>query len=1502
MWPSGARTVSRFNATAYSFLKVDRYFLFTFLVIVTSATILQAQSGSLQEPVPPVNIIIDSDMAHSGDDTGDHAMLWAMAARGEANVLALIISSTNDYSAPCARAIANFYGHPNVPIGANKENIPDAYNAYFSPYAQQVAAQFGNPADTRFDYPDAVTVYRQALVGAADHSVYIVSGGYYRPLAELLQSSEDTISPLTGLQLVTQKVVRLVIVAGCFPDCGTEDRGNMLIDPDDGSYVVANWPVELVWMPDTEAWDVITGPASTTDPNTNPVALAYALTCNYGQWCANNSPAWTQLGILYAVRGGLGTNFVAGGRDGSTVVWDSTTSEPGRIIWSQTPDRNQAYLLKNISGDAMTAIINPLVQWIPPTGPITQPPVANSQSVTVSGASAPITLTASDPQGAPLTYQVVTGPSNGVLSGTAPNLAYTPTAGYVGADSFTFIASNGVFNSNTATVSITVTAVQPPTANSQSVTSTNGAAVSITLTATDPNNNPLTYTIVTQPLQGTLTGTPPNVTYTPTPGYTGSDSFTFVANNGFVNSNVATVAIVVTLSTGLQEPVEPVNIIMDSDMAHSVDDVGDHAMLWALAARGEVNVLALILSSTNDYSAPCAHGIASYYGHPNVLIGANKGNIPGTYSATSSAYTQQCTNQFGTPGDTRANYFDAVTVYRQALASAPDDSVYIVNGGFYRPMYDLLQSGPDAISPLTGLQLVTQKVRRAVLAAGRFPDSGSSPEGNLANDPDSASYVVANWPGEIVWLGYDEGWNVITGPANSTDPTTNPIAWAYNLVCQNGTYCANNAPAWTQIAMLYAVRGGFGTNFTTGGLDGSTVVWDSTTATPGRSIWSQVPNRQQSYLQKAISPTDMEAILNPLVQWIPPAASALSGLTLSPTSVTGGTTSTGSVSTYSPAPTAGIQVSLASSNAGVATVPPTVTIPVGSADATFTITTSAVSATTGVTISATYSGTTLNSQLMVQPVALQSQTITFAPLPSRTYGDPPFTVSATASSGLSVSFTVGATDNCTISGTTVTISGAGNCTVTAHQRGNSSYSAAPDVPQTFAIAKATATIQLSGLNATYDSTPKPVTATTTPSELAVSITYNGSTTSPSDAGSYAVVATIIDNNYQGTASGTLVIAAASTTVTLSSSLNPSTYGQSVSFTATVSSTGGTSTGTVTFYDGATVLGTSTLSGGSSVLRTTALSAATHTITAVYGGGNNFQGSTSAPLSQIVNPAPTTTTLTSSPNPSVFAQGVTLTATVSATNSVPSGTVTFYDGTTVLGSSQTAGSGLATFVVTTLVVGSHKLTATYVAIGNWLGSTSAVRTQTVNRASSTTTLTSSLNPASYGQALTFTAQVTTTGTVATGTIQFRDGSTTLATVTLGSTGQATFTTSTLAPGNHTMRAVYSGDGNFQSSTSSSQTQTVNATTTTTLTSSRNPSTRGQTVTFTATVTATAGTPTGTVTFRDGTSSLGSSRLNSAGRASLSTSGLSQGSHSITATYNGATGYLSSVSASLTQQVN
>ena len=180
-------------------------------------------------------------------------------------------------------------------------------------------------------------------------------------------------------------------------------------------------------------------------------------------------------------------------------------------------------------------------------------PTANAQTVTTSFNTAKaITLTGTDPDSPALslTYTVATSPAHGSLSGTAPNLTYTPTANYQGADGFTFTVSNGQKTSTAATVSITVSA-GTPTANAQTVTTSFNTAKAITLTGTDPDSPALslTYTVATSPTHGTLSGTAPNLTYTPAANYQGADSFTFTVSNGQKTSSTATVSITVAAGT-----------------------------------------------------------------------------------------------------------------------------------------------------------------------------------------------------------------------------------------------------------------------------------------------------------------------------------------------------------------------------------------------------------------------------------------------------------------------------------------------------------------------------------------------------------------------------------------------------------------------------------------------------------------------------------------------------------------------------------------------------------------------------------------------------------------------------------------------------------------------------------------------------------------------------------------------------------------------------------------
>lgn len=157
-----------------------------------------------------------------------------------------------------------------------------------------------------------------------------------------------------------------------------------------------------------------------------------------------------------------------------------------------------------------------------------------------------ITLSGSDVDGDSLSYSIQTGPANGTLTGSEPNLIYTPNLGFTGTDSFSYVANDGTTNSSPAIVTITVADNNVPAAGGQSVSVNEDGSLTITLTGTDADNDTITFEIVDLPQSGSLTGTAPNVTYTPNPDFNGGDSFTFRVNDGTDDSSLATVAITVT--------------------------------------------------------------------------------------------------------------------------------------------------------------------------------------------------------------------------------------------------------------------------------------------------------------------------------------------------------------------------------------------------------------------------------------------------------------------------------------------------------------------------------------------------------------------------------------------------------------------------------------------------------------------------------------------------------------------------------------------------------------------------------------------------------------------------------------------------------------------------------------------------------------------------------------------------------------------------------------------
>jgi hypothetical protein len=193
---------------------------------------------------------------------------------------------------------------------------------------------------------------------------------------------------------------------------------------------------------------------------------------------------------------------------------------------------------------------------------------------------------------------------------------------------------------------------------------------------------------------------------------------------------------------------------------------------------------------------------------------------------------------------------------------------------------------------------------------------------------------------------------------------------------------------------------------------------------------------------------------------------------------------------------------------------------------------------------------------------------------------------------------------------------------------------------------------------------------------------------------------------------------ATTKTALASSVNPSSFGQKITFTAKVTPQfGGTATGNVVFKDGTTTVGAGAISGGQATLSVSLLHPGNHSITATYAGNGSLVGSTSPGLTQVVHKANTKTTLTSAPNPSTSGHAVTFTATITPNfTGAPTGTVRFRDNTTatVLGTGAVNASRHATFTTTKLAVGTHSVSAIYGGDTNFNSSTSAAHNQIVTK--------------------------------------------------------------------------------------------------------------------------------------------------------------------------------------------
>ena len=292
----------------------------------------------------------------------------------------------------------------------------------------------------------------------------------------------------------------------------------------------------------------------------------------------------------------------------------------------------------------------------------------------------------------------------------------------------------------------------------------------------------------------------------------------------------------------------PVKIIFDSDMGPDFDDVGALTMLHAFADSGKAEILATMASNKYDLVAPSLEIINTYYGRPQIPVGAPKTH--GVNFGCSQHWTDSLAAHYPHSLNSNSQAQDAKLLYRKILASQPDNSVVIVTVGFLTNLNDLLLSTPDSISPLDGTALVSKKVQHLVAMAGKFPEGW---EFNVKEDSTSSNYVFEHWPTRILLSGFEIGEKLFTGKKLIAEKLKSPAHMAFKIAIPLSLEEKSGHMSWDESAVLAAVKG---VPFAFGEVSGTMIAEPS-----GHNRWISSENGKHSYLTFKKRPDEISGII-----------------------------------------------------------------------------------------------------------------------------------------------------------------------------------------------------------------------------------------------------------------------------------------------------------------------------------------------------------------------------------------------------------------------------------------------------------------------------------------------------------------------------------------------------------------------------------------------------------------------------------------------------------------
>lgn len=294
---------------------------------------------------PAVSVILDTDMDSDVDDFGAVAMLHAYEKVGKARILGMIVTSDERYSAPCTDAINRWFGRGDIPIGVSQK---DSLRT-FSKYTKQLAQRFTSRFTTNADAADGTAVYRRLLANEPDTSVVIITIGHLTSLARLLESGPDSISPLSGSELVKSKVKRWSCMGGQYP---TGKEANFY-RPDPASTIVcvAKWQLPVTFA-GWEAGNLITSGGASFKAKNKPASPIYQAYELYNGFAGRSS--WDQLAVLEAIEGA--ERYFKVNNDGQCKV-----APDGSNSWVLPPNGLHSYLSINTATGLISDRINTLM-------------------------------------------------------------------------------------------------------------------------------------------------------------------------------------------------------------------------------------------------------------------------------------------------------------------------------------------------------------------------------------------------------------------------------------------------------------------------------------------------------------------------------------------------------------------------------------------------------------------------------------------------------------------------------------------------------------------------------------------------------------------------------------------------------------------------------------------------------------------------------------------------------------------------------------------------------------------------------------------------------------------------------------------------------------------------------------------------------------------------------------------------------------------------------------